>query len=305
MSTCNRSCIEIAALAAAGIAIVVLASPADPALSWLPVHPMWALVPVIAAHYGTRGLWLAPALAIGLVIADAMIGSGGAAAIDRLSSGGDLVALTVAGLCAVAGTAHLRRKALLDARLAETEARAVTAETSIDELTKVAVALRDRCDRSATSLAFLCDVAVRMSGSDPVVASDAALELAMARSGALGGFLLLRDDSGQLRTSTTRGAVVADDRTAAAAIEHATVVSAEDVVGVRPEDSDLAAPLLDEAGDVIGVIALHLVPYSTLGPAARADLTTVASWAARSLTSHGATRKSRSLEVREVLYAHA
>jgi len=303
MSTCRKLRFEIAALGVASIAVVVLLSPADPAASWLPLHPMWVLVVVLAAKYGVRGLWLAPVLAAGLVIADLLVGGSGAMVFARFTRAGDLAALAVAVLCAAVGTAHERRKALLEERLVEAETRALSAESSIDELTKVAVALRDRCDRSGTSLAFLVDVAVRMTGSDPAVTSEAALELAMARSGAGGGFIVLRDDNGQLRMSTTRGAVVADDRTAAAAMEHASVVSADEIIGVRPEDSDLAAPLLDQRGEVIGAIALQLVPYSALGPAARADLATIAGWAARSLAPLGATVQPRTYDVKGMLYA--
>jgi len=61
----SRVRFEIAALALVGTGIVLLVSPADPALSWLPLHPMWGLAIVLAARYGVRGLWLAPALAIG------------------------------------------------------------------------------------------------------------------------------------------------------------------------------------------------------------------------------------------------
>lgn len=303
MSTFRKLRFELAALGVASIGIAVLLSPADPAASWLPLHPMWVVVVVLAAKYGVRGLWLAPVLATGLVIADVVVGGSGAAAFARFSRGGDLAVLAVAVLCAAVGTAHERRKALLEERIGDAETRALAAESSIDELTKVAVALRDRCDRSGTSLAFLVDVAVRMTGSDPAVTSEASLELAMARSGAGGGFLLLRDDNGVLRMSTSRGAVVDDDRTAAAAMENGSVVSADEIIGARPEDSDLAAPLLDSEGEVIGVIALHLLPYSALGPAARADLATIAGWAARSLAPLGVTVKPRTYDVREVLYA--
>lgn len=303
MSTYRKLRFEIAALCVASIAIVVLLSPTDPAASGLPLHPIWVLVLVLAAKYGVRGLWLAPVLAAGLVIAELLVGGSGAVVLARFTRAGDLAALAVAVLCAAVGTAHERRKTLLEERLVEAETRALSAESSIDELTKVAVALRDRCDRSGTSLAFLADVAVRMTGSDPAVTSEAALELAMARSGARGGFIVLRDDNGELRMSTTLGDVVADDRTAAAAIEHASVVSADEIIGVRPEDSDLAAPLLDQRGEVIGAIALHLVPYSALGAAARADLATIADWAARSLAPLGATVKPRTYDVKGVLYA--
>jgi GAF domain-containing protein len=233
-----------------------------------------------------------------------MMGGGGAAAVERLSRGGDLAALAAAGLCAAVGAAHQRRKTLLEERLAEAESRARTAERSVDELTKIAVALRDRCDRSGTSMTFLADVAMRMSDPDPVVTSDAALELAMVRSGALCGSIQLRDDSGQLWTSSLRGPAIPGDLTTAAAIERATVVSADGVYGVRPEDSDLAAPLIDETGQVMGVIALHLVPYSELGPAARADLAAVARWAARALAPERSAEQATAFPGRELLYAH-
>jgi hypothetical protein len=51
------------------------------------------------------------------------------------------------------------------------------------------------------------------------------------------------------------------------------------------------------------VLAPHLLPYSALGPAGRADLATIAGWAARSLAPLGATVKPRTYDVREVLYA--
>jgi hypothetical protein len=296
---------EIVALALAGVCAVLIASPEDPALTWIPLHPMWALAIVLSARYGAPGLWLAPGLLLGLLAADMLGGGSGADVLARLSRGGDLAALATAGVCAALGTAHERRKAVLDERLLEAETRAVISQMSVDELAKIAIALRDRCDRSATSLAFIADVAARIDGSDEAVSSDAALELAMARSGALGGFLQLVDGNGHLRTLASRGPAVLRDLTATAALTRCELVSADAVPGVRPEDSDLAAPLLDDQGSVIGVLALRGLPYAALGAATRADLTAVARWVARTLAPPRRQAEQEARGARGAVYAHA
>ena len=299
---------EIAALAVAGTCIVVIASPEDPALSTLPVHPLWALALVLAARYGAAGLWLAPALAGALVVADALGGGGGAAVLDRLGRGGDVAALAAACLCAAVGTAHERRKAVLEERVRELAARAAAAEASVEELAKVALALRDRCDRSATSLTFLADAAARLGGADPAAAAAAALALAMARGGARGGSVQVVDEHGALRTLISRGTTAAlRDQTAGAARERGAVVSADEVAGVRAEDSDLAAPLLDGDGEVVGVLALRELPYTELGAAARADLNVVARWVAPALAParRAAVPEVIDDDVAEVVYARA
>lgn len=296
---------EIAALALAGTCIVLIAAPEDPALAQLPLHPLWALAVMLAARYGAPGLWLAPALLVSLLAADLLAGGSGEAVYERLSRGGDLAALATAGVCAAIGTSHARRKAVLEERLFEVEGRAMIAEMSVDELAKIAIALRVRCDRSATSLAFIADAAIRIHGTDPAVSSEAAVELAIARTGAQGGVLQLLDAGGHLRTLCSRGPAVLRDLTATAAIARADVVSADQVTGVRPEDSDLAAPLLDEDGQVIGVLALRGVPYSALGAATRSDLIAVARWVARTLAPTRREAEAESRPARGAVYARA
>ena len=91
---------------------------------------------------------------------------------------------------------------------------------------------------------------------------------------------------------TSRGAWSADqftppalfrDRVAAAALDRTTTVAAHEVPDVRPEDSDLAAPLIGDDGVTVGVIALRGVAHRSLTASTREDLAAVARWAARSL----------------------
>ena len=68
---------EIVVLVLATLSASLIASPADPSLSSLPVHPMWVLALVLAARYGARGLWIVPALALGLVAVSKALGGAG------------------------------------------------------------------------------------------------------------------------------------------------------------------------------------------------------------------------------------
>jgi hypothetical protein len=274
---------EIALLALAATCVILIASPSDPVLRSWSVHPIWALAPVLAARYGAPGLWIVPALALGLTAANVVVGGSGEAAIARMSGGGDLLALAATALCAAVGAAHERRKALLEARVAQLETQATTAEATVDELAETAIALNHRCNHSITSLAFLSDVAARMSDEDPTRAGEAALELALARTGARCGFVQLRDDTGRLSTVASHGPVMLMDRTAMQALQRGVVVQADEVPGVRPEDSDVAAPLVDDTGWVVGVLALQGVPYSALARTMRAEVESVARWMTRSL----------------------
>ena len=210
--------------------------------------------------------------------------------IDRLGSLGDLAVMAAIAVLAGVGTAHEARKAQLEARLRDAEARATTAEAAVEDLSEAAIALRDRTDRSATSLAFLSDVAKRMDDPDPQGAGQAALDLAIARTGARGGLVQLLE-GGRLRTLTARGPWSAEhlappalfrDRVAVAAIDRAKPVAAHEVAQVSADDSDLAAPLLAEDGTVIGVLSLRGIAFPALTAAAREDLAAVARWAGRS-----------------------
>lgn len=261
-------------------------------MSSLSVHPVWAIALILAARYGARGLLSIPVLAGSLLIADWLSGGSGAATLARTQRAGDFAMWIVAVGVALVGAAHERRKALLSERLDAAELRARCAEAAVDQLGDAALALRDRCDRSETSLVFLADVAARMDDPDLTGAGQAALELAMARTGAGAGFVQLLDGEGRLRTLTARGRWGAEtfwppamfrDLTATAALDRARAVAAHEVPGVRPDDSDLVAPLIAPNGRRLGVLALRRVPYSRLGGAVREDLIAIARWAAGSL----------------------
>lgn len=271
---------EIAWLTVAGSFAAYVASPDDPALMSWPAHPMWVLALLLAARYGARGLWMIPALALGLTSVDFIAGESGDAAIERFSSGGDLIALAVVGLCAAVGTAHERRKVQLEQRLVELEARAGAAEAAVDNLVKTAIALHDHRDRSGTSLRFLADVSTRMNGQRPSDVADAALELALARTGARTGFVQLVEHDGSVRTLLSRGTARRGDKTAAEALRRRDVVFADEVAEVHSGDSDVAAAMLDSSGDVVGVLALRGVPYTTLDTTLAAEISCVARWAA-------------------------
>jgi hypothetical protein len=286
---------ELTAAAVAGACIGLLGDASNPALSSLPIHPVWAIALLLAARYGARGLIAIPLLTLSLVAAEWVAGGTGAAMLSRAQNPGDLVIWFVTVGIALVGASHERRKDLLALRLDAAELRAREAEAAVEKLSDAALALRDRCDRSQTSLVFLADVAARINEPDPSGAGQAALELAMARTGAAAGFVQIIEPTGRLRMLTSRGTWSADsfrppalfrDLTAAAAIERRVAVAAHEVDDVRADDSDLVAPLLGPDGRVIGVLALRRVPYRALAGAIREDLVAVARWAAGPLARH-------------------
>lgn len=274
---------EIVCGAIAGIGLAALASPGDPALTSWPVHPAWAIALLLAARYGARALWIVPMLWLGIAVTDVIAGHAATVAIERLSRGGDLVALIGVALCAAVGTAHERSKLVLQQRVAELDARAGAAEVAVENLARTAAALNEHRDRSATSLAFIADVSTRLHGPYPTEAADAALELALARTGARAGFVYLIDREGAARLLVSRGTPRRRDRTAAEALERRAVVFADEVSGVRPGDSDVAAPVLDDGAEVVGVLALRGVPYAQLATTLAAELAAVARWSAPAL----------------------
>jgi hypothetical protein len=200
------------------------------------------------------------------------------------------------GAIAMVGAFGERRRARLEARLRDAEARAAAGELGNDKLAEAALALRDRCDRSALSVAFLADVAIRMDTRDPRSASEAALELAMARTGARGGFVQLLEDN-ILRTASSRGTWSAEhvrppsvfrDLVVTAALCRARPVAAHEVEHVRIHDSDLAAPLLDDDGTTLGVVALRGLPHPVLARTVREDLAAIGRWAGHAIARTGA-----------------
>lgn len=278
----------IAAMFAAMIALVI--SPADPAMSNLTVHPAWVIALVLGARHGARGLYSVPAIVAGVLLAEWVAGRTELAMLDQLT---ELHVLAVLGVIVVlvgVGEGHQARQVRIEGRLRSAEARAADAEVAVAALGEAAIALRERSDRSQTSLAFLSDVTLRMDDPDPSVAAQAVLELAIARTGARGGFVQIIE-GGRLRTLVAQGAWSADqlmppavfrDRVAVAALARATLCAAHEVDAVSTEDSDLAAPLLSAGGTAMGVLALRGLAYPALTVAAREDLATITRWAGRS-----------------------
>jgi hypothetical protein len=277
-------------IAAASASVIALAlSPTNPALTAAPFHPSWIVALILVARYGASGLYSVPAVVVGVETAVWIAGGAEASAFARLSRPGELFLLLAIAMIAAVGALHQRRTSTLKEQLDEAEARATKAEDAVDDLCESAIVLRERADRSQTSLTFLTDFAMQLENPDPAGAGDAALALAMARTNARGGFVQLFDN-GRLRTLCSRGIWSSErldppalfrDLVANAAVENKRPMAAHEVARVTIDDSDLAAPLLDTRGAVVGVLALRGIAYPALGAAARDDLAAVARWAGR------------------------
>jgi hypothetical protein len=270
----------------------LLIAPEEPALTSWAMHPGWLLVLLLAARYGSGGLFAgAICAAAGVALASLCAGTGLGPLAARTAALGDLGAVVASAMVAWVADSQHRRGAALASQMTALEERARGAEDSVAQLTETALALRVRADCTETSLTFLYDVAVRMASSAPRDTADAALELALARTGARAGQVEIADGS-RLRTLAARGSLDAlpppplqCDRTACAAQEQRRAVQARDVAGVRICDSDMAAPILSRDGRALGVIALRGVPFAALGGASLSDLNIVACWLARGLAA--------------------
>jgi hypothetical protein len=297
MQTSRRILRESLAGAAVVFSLSLLCAPSAPALTTWAVHPGWLLVLVLAARYGTRGL-IAGTMFVTAAVALASLyaGAGLAPVAARVSSMADLGAAIAGMMVAWVVDAQQRRNGALVSQVAALSERALGAEESIVQLTEAALVLRSRADRTETSLAFLHDIAVRMASATPCDTAEAALELALARTGARAGLVQIVD-AGRWRTLASKGAwilgapmppYVDRDRTACAALQYRRPVQASEVAGVRAADSDMAAPILSRDGDVLGIIALRGMPFAALRTASLSDLNIVGCWLARALSA-GAT----------------
>ncbi|TMQ56945.1 MAG: hypothetical protein E6K76_11890 [Candidatus Eisenbacteria bacterium] len=232
-------------------------------------HPGWIAVLVLAARYGSGGLFTGLIAAAGAVgIGSAVAGAGLVTSWSRLDSGPNLIAF---GAClAVSGIAswHLRRQADLCERISALSDRAAEAEATIHSLRGVVARLRARVDRTSASLSFLRDVAARLEGADPVAAAEGAADLVLARTGAsaaavrvgMNGFerlLAVRDARGPM------------------ALAPLTSGHAELTVPIR------------NGNDRVGLIALWGIPHSGLDDATTHDLAVIASWCAPALAVTG------------------
>jgi hypothetical protein len=260
-------------------------------------HPAWAAVILLSARYGSRGFGFAlvavwgaltlTAIAMGLALGPLV------AAVSN--SVPDLTALIVSVLVAWIASAHERHVVDLCTRGVELAQKSTADDTIVAELRDATVALRGRADRLDHSLTFIRDIAARLEGGDPLVGSQAALELAIARTGARAGVVQLFD-RGRLRTFASLGAwtllrarppEVLLDRTIAAAVESAAAARAIDLPEAGREDSDVATPITNDAGEVLGALALRGVPPDSLSHALVHDLGLIARWCAKVNTTRG------------------
>jgi len=267
-------------------------------------HPGWAAVILLSARYGSRGFGFAFVAISGALTLTALVMGLALGPLLAATSNSvpDLTALVVSVLVAWISSAHERRIGELSARGAELAQKSEGDDAIVGELRDAAMALRARADRLDHSVTFIRDVAARLEGGDPLLGSQAALELAIARTGARAGVVQLVDDGGRLRTVASLGAWtmlrarppdVLLDQTIQAAFESAATTRGIDLpepaerAAAGRDRSDVATPITDEVGEVLGVLALRGVPADSLCHALLHDLGLIAGWCAKTNVSRG------------------
>ena len=289
-----REAVVVAMLVAG---LTALLAPRDLGFGVAP-HPAWAAVILLSARYGSRGFGFAlfavwGTLTLTALAMDVPLGPLLSAAGNSVP---DLTALVLSVLVAWISSAHERRIDDLSARGVELAQKSTGDDAIVAELQGAAMALRARADRLDHSVTFIRDVAARLEGGDPLLGSQAALELAIARTGARAGVVQLVDERGRLRTVASLGAWtllrarppdVLLDRTIEAAFESAASVRAIDLPEGGRDQSDVATPIVDEAGEALGVLALRGVPPDSLSHALVHDLGLIARWCAKTNASRG------------------
>lgn len=268
---------------AATLGIAALCGVPALGVSVISPHPVWLVVLVLAARYATRGLAISLVIAWGaLAIANGADGPG--RVLDALAMPIELGALAATVLVGWVASSNERRERALANKAAELERRASSDGAAIRDLRRAALALRARNDRLDLSLTFLRNIAQRINGSDAEAAAQAALELIGARIGARAASIDVRAGE-QLRTLAVIGIWnrEAPDRTALAALESRQPARALELAEAGPGDSDIAAPIVDSAGAVRGVVAARGVPGGGSSMAALRDLAVIADWVSRAI----------------------
>jgi hypothetical protein len=302
--------LEAAAAAALLTAVVALASPDDVWLRDAGIHPMWLPIIVLSARYAIRGLF--PVLAFtcgGLIAAGVLLEDSIAGFAVRTRSEADLLALATAVLVAWVAMLHENRIARLARRFDDaTEARQ-QAEDSVHALHSSLEYLRNRHDRLDLSLSLWRNLAARLERGDAADAARAVLELCEIRAGAHVGTVQLWDGDrttplacrGAWSPTSSRPPVLDADATVRAAIRSRRVTPA--VPGATESDSDVAVPMIDDDGVVIGVIALRGVQPSRMRAADLRDLGVLAAWLA-SAVARPARRQLAAATTGDIPIAH-
>ena len=295
MSTSNRTVV----LEAGGAAVIVagalaLYSPQDLWLSNLGFHPGWIAVLVLAAHYGCLGLFVALGLNVTILsLTSLWLGNSVDGLIARAANPSDLFALGASILVAWLAMLHANRIAQLQRRLALAERDQLEANEALAAFHEHVAPLKQRYERIDLSINMWRDLAGRLESGDAAQAARAALDLSRIRSGAQSGVVHCWED-GSLKVLARCGResgndayardILFVDRTAKLAVDRRRPVLATDVHGATEEDSDVAAPIIDEmSGEVLGVLALHGVSPTRLRAADVNDLMLVAQWLAPAL----------------------
>jgi hypothetical protein len=278
-NTTRSIAIESVIGVAATLAIAALSRVPYLGLAVIDPHPVWLVVAVIAARYGTRGLAIVIPIAWG-ALALANGSDGPARALDTLAMPLELGALSGTVLVGWIASGNERRERGLAGKVAELERRVAADNATIGELRRAALALRARNDRLDLSLTFLCSIARRLHGSDAEAAAQAALELVVARIGARAASIEMLS-GGALRPLAVLGIWNrgAPDNTALAAVTGRQPKRAVELTSGGTDDSDIAAPITDAAGAVRGVIAARGVAGGGSSMAALRDLAVIAGWA--------------------------
>jgi hypothetical protein len=264
---------------AATLGIAALCGAPQFGLALLDPHPVWLVVVVIAARYGTRGLAIALMIAWGgLAIANGA--DGPSRVLETLAMPIELGALAASVLVGWIVSGNERREQALAGKVVDLERRAAADGSTIGELRRAALALRARNDRLDLSLTFLRNVARRLHGSDAEAAAQAALELIGARIGARAASVEIVT-GGELVPLAVIGIWnrEAPDRTALGALRAGQAMRALELSEGGPHDSDIAAPITDATGEVRGVVAARGVPDGGASMAALRDLSVIADWA--------------------------
>jgi hypothetical protein len=297
---------EAAVATAVAIVLAGLLAPAGLGLGMLSPHPVWLAALVVAARYGGRGLAVGVPVAWGgLALAALAVRVAPNVVLGRLSTGGDLGALVAVVLVSWMASMHERRLAQTSDKLATLERRSAADQVALAALRRAAVVLRTRADRLHTSLAFLRDVAGRLGGDDADAAAQAALDLATVRLGARAAVVHLHTDTPEgpalkpfAFTGVWAPAGLPDangtngDRTAAAVLRARRPIRAVDLPEGGPDDSDMAAPILGEDGELHGILAVRGVPQGGANAAALRELAIIAGWAAGAIAGRGRARRA-------------
>jgi hypothetical protein len=310
--TTRASVIESAVGVAATLGISALCGVPNLGLQAIVPHPVWLVVLVIAARYGTRGLGVVIPIAWGALAV--MSGPGGPGhVLDTLAMPMELGALAGAVLVGWIASGNEHRERGMARKTAELERRVTADAATIADLRRAALVLRARNDRLDLSLTFLRNVARRLHGPDPEAAAQAVLELITARIGARAASIEISAETtaamaGEGSAGESAGALAAGgpmrplavvgvwnreapDRTALAAISGGQPMRAVELSEGGPTDSDIAAPIVDSSGVVRGVVAARGVPGGGASMAALRDLSVIADWAGPAICALPPARK--------------